>query len=580
MTRRRAARLRVPAFAAAVAAALALAAPASAAPTIDPPAPAIETAAVTPGSGPVSVSVVVPITATAGTTGLIDAETLSTDTAVDGILSRQLDAVLGTNAAIALDPSIVASIRVLGTSAPTDAQDWLARLQSAPNEVFLLGYADADPAAALVAGDAAVLAPLDFSFAVDPADFGPAATPTPTPTDGTAAPDPAITGDPADPPVDGAPLPLPTTADILAWESTLPSIAWPAETTVTTDAVTALADAGYADVIVSSTAVSASPQALVGLGDLDGLVADAPLSDLVGQAVDASLPTLAPTLAQLGAALDAAAITSPGRTVVVALDRGWAADADPAQLTDVLATIDQRDSAQVVTLGEVIAGPRAEAQLVPVDDDDRAARVGALVTAEAAEREYLAIAEQHLVVEGPRRLALLALLGVGWHDPALDWSAATNAYLDRSLEIRTSVQIVQSTDIFVPGDSTDLPITLTNALPIPVTVFVTMVPLRPLLHVRDSRVEVTIQPDSSSQAKIPVQAIVNGDVTVRVTLTADDGSSVGSPRFVKVLLQAGWETAGTIVLGALVVVVFGGGLVRNIVKRRKLAAEPGDPAGD
>ena len=77
---------------------------------------------------------------------LLDAETLTTYTAPGGLLTRQLDAVVGTTVAIGLDPMIVASIRVLGTAAPAVG----ARLPRAPgdwsNEVFLLAYADADPA--------------------------------------------------------------------------------------------------------------------------------------------------------------------------------------------------------------------------------------------------------------------------------------------------------------------------------------------------------------------------------------------------------------------------------------------------
>jgi hypothetical protein len=100
-------------------------------------------------------------------------------------------------------------------------------------------------------------------------------------------------------------------------------------------------------------------------------------------------------------------------------------------------------------------------------------------------------------------------------------------------------------------------------------VYVDVRPLRPLLHVDDGRVEVTIEPDSTANASIPVTSITNGEVTVRARLLSSNGDTLGAPRFLKVILQAGWETAGTLIVGALVVLVFGVGIVRAFLRRRR-----------
>jgi hypothetical protein len=107
-------------------------------------------------------------------------------------------------------------------------------------------------------------------------------------------------------------------------------------------------------------------------------------------------------------------------------------------------------------------------------------------------------------------------------------------------------------------------------------------PLRPLLQVENASVEVAIEPDSSATASIPVQSITNGDVTVRAELRNASGQSLGEPRFLKVILQAGWETAGTLIAGGLVFLIFGGGLVRLFLRRRREAAarEPAAQADD
>ena len=138
------------------------------------------TAAPRATGAPVTVSVVVPITAPETDGVLLDAETLVVATSPSGTLTRDLDAVLATSATIALDPRIPVSIRALGTAAPESATEWLTRLEAAPNDVFLLAYADADLSALARADALEVAANLDVAFALDAGDFGPPQTSTPT----------------------------------------------------------------------------------------------------------------------------------------------------------------------------------------------------------------------------------------------------------------------------------------------------------------------------------------------------------------------------------------------------------------
>jgi hypothetical protein len=561
-----------------VAGALLAAAPASAGFAADPlPDPGISAAAVTPGSGPVSVAIVMPLTVPPTTTGLIGADALATYTRSGGLLDRELDAVDGTEAAIGLDPMIPASIRVLGSSAPPDALDFLARLRATTNEVFLLGYADADPALASVAGTDEELQPLGFDFTINPANFGPAVTPSPSPsaTDAAATPGatpPATVDQPVDP---GTPPPLPTTADLLAWPTSLPAIAWPAEGTVDDDGLAGLDSLGYDDALLSAGNVSATSSALVDLGSIDGLVADDDLTAAVRGAVYAPTETeYEAARVTLTAALRADAITSPGRTLIATLDRRW--PFGTLRLSQVLESIDDDSSAQVVPLTAVLEGPRSSASLTAPaadQDTDRADVLRAMDEANAAEATYLTIADDPSVITQPRRLSLLALSAVGWRIDAVGWAAATTDALDAAGDTLDAVQIVEGSDQLLLSDISSLRLQVSNSLPVAVTVRLQVTPLRPLLHVEDPSVEVTIEPDSTTKASVPVESITNGDVTVRAELHSTSGRSVGEPRFLKVILQAGWETAGTVIAGALVLLVFGGGLVRSIVRRRRAAAE-------
>jgi len=558
----------------------AVAAPAVASALPSPDSPpetpgSLTTAAVTPGTGPVSVAIVMPLTVPPTVTGLIDSETLANYTAEGGLLTRQLDAVAGTGVAIGLDPMVTASIRVLGTSAPATALSFLERLRTASNEVFLLSYADADPTLTATANGGHELLPIGFDFAIDPADFGPAATPTPTPS-GTPVTDPLPT-EPPDEQSDGQ-QPLPSTDDLLAWPATLESIAWPAEGGVGADDLATLSGLGYADVLLSGANVAPVPSALVDLGDIDGLVTDTEVTAAVRDASYAATPAAFQEAAgRLTSTLQARAVTSPGRTIIATLDRRW--PFGTLRIPDVVAAIEVSGDSQLVTLGDVLAGPRGGGQLVEPDTSgDRDDLTAQLLDASIAEASFLSIAERGSVITEPRRLALLALSAAAWREDDPTWTTATDEFLTATSATLDAVQITEGSDLLLLSATSSLRMQVSNALPVAVTVYLTVRPLRPLLHVKDTLVEVTIEPDSTSTASVPVESITNGDVTVRAELHNGNGQVLGHVRFVKVILQAGWETAGTLIAGTLVVVVFGFGLVRSILRRRREAAA--GPADD
>lgn len=551
-----------------IAGALALATPASVAP---------DAAAATPA--PVSVAVVMPLTVPPTADGLIDEGTLVTYTQPDGLLDRELDAVAGTRAAVGLDPMIPASIRILGSAVPPDALAFLERLRDMPNEVFLLGYADADPALAVAAGMTGQTAPLGFDFAIDPADFGPAQTPTATPGSSPAAgPPESPTPGPTDEPDDGPP-PLPGTDDLLAWPTTLPSIAWPAEGTVSSEVLAGLSGLDFDAVLVGESNVSGTTGARVALGDIDGLVIDAAVSDSVRDAVHAMSETqFEGALADLGDTLRAAAAASPGRTLIATLERRRpVADMRLARVLDAIAA---GTSSQLVDLSGVLAGGRGTATLVEPDQAPaHAAMLHDLAQAARDEASYLRIADDASPITQPRRLALLGLSAVGWGPGQVGWETAATEQRDAARATLDAVQIVEGSDQLLLSDISSLRLPVSNSLPVAVTVRLNVRPLRPLLHIEDPTVEVTVEPESTATATVPVQAIINGDLVVRAELRDSANGSVGSPRLLKVIVQAGWETVGTLVAGALILLIFGGGLVRAVLRRRRAATDSATRAG-
>lgn len=500
------------------------------------------------------VSVVVPITAPWGDGGILDAETLETATAPTGVLAHELEEVLATTATVALDPMIPASIRLLGTAAPASALEWLDRLESASNEVFLLAYADAD-LTALARAEALDLAhPLDLEFALDPAAFGPPQTgsPTPAPTETPAA--------------DDEPPPLPTTEELLAWPETLGAIAWPGEGSASADDLAAYLAAGYDATLLRSTNLSPASSALVDIDGATGLVADAAASALLREAaVTLDATARQDAVRRLGLELDRLAAAEPGRSVVLTLDR-TPTFAIPA-LAEVLGTLAARETARLVGLSAVLSGNSVAATVVEAEAGAAIELAPTLADALRAEQEFATILTDPMPLVVPRQLTLLKLLTVQGLE-ADGWRAEADAYLARSAAILGSVTIVDTGDVLVTSSNTSMPVRVANALDFAVTVRVDAQPLRPLLRI-DGPTEVTVEPASSATVQLGAQAITNGEVVVEVSISSPaTGQQIGPSHRVNADLQAQWETVG-IILGIVVALVFAAGIIRNVVLRRR-----------
>ncbi len=552
--------------------------PAGGAWAVSPTAPAaISAPRADTDDAPVSLAVVVPITVSPDPsgTGLIDADHLRSYTTATGSLTRQLDAVIDTGAVIGLDPMIVASIRVLGSSAPPTARAWLQRLSGATNQIFPLAYADADPAVlSSTSGGTALLSGLDFQFAIDPANFGPAQTATPT---AGATPTPTPSATPSDT------VPLPTDADILDWPYTLNGIAWPADDTVSSSALDTLSDAGYHDVLLSSQNVSSADSARVDLGGIEGLVADAGITSLVRDAsYSGDDATYADALSRLDAAIQGIQAVKPGRTVIAMLDRQWPIGA--LRIASVMQNIESLTTAQVVGLSSVLAGPVASAKLVDesVDAADLAQARRVIATV-APETTFATVAgDDAAEVTAPRHLQLLSVLAVSWIRADDGWSTRLNAYLASSSKLLSAVSVVHGSNLFVTANSANIPVTISNALAVPIHVLVTVRSTSGILQIDKPQVELTVEPNSSNKALVPAQALSNGTVTATVTLysAADPGVRIWTRDFVEVDVQPAWEGIGTLVVVVLLVLLFGGGILRNVLKRRAAKRAPADESHD
>jgi hypothetical protein len=492
-------------------------------------------------------AIAVPLVVPANSTGLIPAQTLAVYTAPGGLLTRQLDAVIDTPVAIGIDPMILVSIRVLGTSAPPTALDWLDRLEAASNDTFALGYADTDLALVSQAGGSLPIGPDTLEFALDPTLFAAEgdddATPVPTPTAG---------------PVDPV---LPTTEQLLDWPYTLEGIAWPRDGSLVAGDLERIA-AEYATTIVSSGNLNR---------DGGGAAAEVSGASVIvsDDAVSAALRAAAAGDSD-AAAVSAAATSSGGGVVLATIDRSTPPSDD--LLGQIIAALAADPSITLVRLGEAIADEPGSATLVDAAISENATRASALFTAATADRRFASIAANPDGISGPRNLSMLALLSNAWNINPAGWMRASGTFLDDSAALRASVQVAEIASLLLVADNNQyLPVNIDNALDQPVTVFVTLRPATAVLVVPEPRIEVTVPAQSQARVDVPVRSLTNGTVDFVVTLTGANGQQVGSDVAGEVNVQAGWETPIVIVIAGIVVLIFGVGIVRTILRRRRSA---------
>ncbi|MCS5715868.1 DUF6049 family protein [Herbiconiux sp. CPCC 205716] len=525
------------------------------------------------------VTVIAPITSVASSTGLIQPAALEAFTNDTGVLTRELDAVVGRPVTIAVDPRIIVSIRALGSTAPDSAVAWLQRLESASNPVIPLSYGDSDLSGERQAGASSALQPTSFDYALDPADFtdvDPLIEPTATPT--TTAP--ATTS-----PTPAAPT-VPTLEQLTDWDYASTTIAWPRAGSVTAADLPFFAASGYSASIVDSQQLTPASgdageavQAVATTGEHTVLAADHAVSEAIQDAVAATTDTArGQAVGELAASLALAAETGGGTAesptpVLAVLDRAamnlnsidqvvstvqalpWSA---PGSLDDLL----QRTPTQTVSL---VDGPQS---------DERVTRIANLLLGGQQIDAYSSVLSNPQLLSGRHRADLLALLSNSWVANEGGWSVATDSFNEETATTLRGVQIVEGSDINLLSSSAPLPLTISNELPYAVSVIVHVTASNGRLLIDQNDVGVVVEANSRKSAQIPVTAVANGSVTLSFQLTSSSGVLIANPSPVAVNVSADWETWGTVIFVVALVLLFGGGLARNILRRRKERRAP------
>lgn len=512
------------------------------------------------------VGVIVPITTPARSVGLLTSDELAIQTGVDGDLRAQVDAVTGTAAILAVDPAIVASIRVLGSSAPATARAWLSDLLALPNERFALQFGDADLATQIGAG---LRTPLTVTSLGTPQTAGgggaDAASPAPTPTSTPTSTPEGTT---------------PTLAELLDIGPATQGFFWPATGTAGGAVATALAGLATpetpATTLVPSSITSGSATGRARAGDADLLVYDADISrSLHAVSVATDSVDRGRGRAAASAFTSLANAESPGAGLLVTIDRGanrTAAALDAAvsaafSLTGRLpAGIDSflDVNATAVSLGEVDPNPAHVAALTE------------FLTDETELVSFSSILTDPNVLLGPERTAILQLIGNAWLPDTAGFAGAVSDHRAATRATLDAVSVLQPSGLTLAASSASLGFTIRNDLPWPVSLVLITTPNDPRVIVQNTT-PIQIGASQNSRADVPIQARVgSGESNLTVQLRSPTMIAVGDPVSVDVSVRAEWESVGIVALVALVSAMIVLGVIRTIVRRRRAPKEDVD----
>ncbi len=519
----------------------------------------------------VGIGVVVPITAGALAEGLLTAEQLTELTGPEGALSAQLDGVEGSSAILAVDPAILAAIRVLGTTAPVSATAWLERLDALPNSRFALQFGDADVALQLQTGLPRPLEPLSLAYAMTPEDFVPARerTPSPTPSESTDPNAPAI----------------PDVETLVRVDGSRPAVYWPAAGTAGPDVVATLGQAGTEDqsslTLVSSASTAAGATggtvpAHARMGEADVLVYDADVSAALHEASlrEESVLRAAP-LAAATAYLAFASAESRGSPLLVTLGRD--PDRSRVALGSTIAAATQAPNVVASSLGGLTSSPPVTLTVLDAAPDDaRVAEASRLLSEEADISRFATILEDMTLLTGPERAEILQLFGVAWRADGAGWTTAVAAHRVATQTTLDSVGLLPTSTINLFGSGAGLRFWVRNDLPYPVSLVLYASPDDLRLDVQRANPLVATA-SSNTRVEVPVQARVgNGEVILALQLRSRASVAIGDPENVEVNVRAEWENVGiaalSVVVGGLLIL----GAARTVLRLRARRTHPDD----
>lgn len=477
-------------------------------------------------------------------------------------------------ATLAIDPRIFVGIRAEGTDAPGALLDFLTRLETTTAPMFLLQFADADPAAQAALEFETLLEPNGFSYLTHSADGGSEHTGS----DGGEAAE-------FEPSFD----------DLLDWPATLQA-AWPADGQVSTAALDLIRNAGITSVVLRSDNVVGDTNGRATVDGFDALIASSRAQDASALALQGASPTERYAgIAALVSTLALSAITAPDdntasdapnaaaalaaapkQGVVLALERSAVADAQaPHSLLATLADLEwvrplAADSQYTGAAQLRSAGPN-HARITMIDEMmSNSVGINALAPL---------LTHPNFLTEY-QRTRVLAALGTRWAGPDVEIAPIAEAIRARDHELLSGVEIVVSENTQLVGTASRVPILIRNSLPFEASVTLQIAPTSAAIGVPERTfADETVAPGGNTTVLVPVNSRVSsGDSRLIIKVTAVTGDEVFVERELRLTIRSSYETVMLTTLGVLAALLFAFGIWRSVRRHRKPVSTSADPA--
>lgn len=169
-----------------------------------------------------------------------------------------------------------------------------------------------------------------------------------------------------------------------------------------------------------------------------------------------------------------------------------------------------------------------------------------------------------------------------WRAQSLAWRSDTSGRngqvsdISRTAESMLSkLRVLPSSTINIISQATELPVHLSNSLPVPVDIVIQLDSYDNRLK-QTNPVTVTLQARQSSTVSIPVEARGSGNIQTFIRILDSSGNEIGSAQTLEIRVRADWENLGTVIIAGF----FGAILLFGVVKslRRGKQHAPVDPA--
>lgn len=495
-------------------------------------------------------------------------------------LTSLLIAAEARNAILAVDPRIIAAIRALGADAPAAGTELLERLEQTSSQMFLLQFADADPSAQAALGFEQLMQPTGLSFVTR---FG---------TFEAASDDAGADGDDSDGNEQGTDDGAGTTEDAPDTEDTegdasgVPSLeallswpnaedrAWPADGQVDAATLSLLATSGITSLVLDSGNVTGATGTRVQLGTFSALITDREL----GSAARSSLLGATNTEREAGGAtltaLLAFAAEQGSAGAILALDRtALATVTDPTTLFERLDALDWVDAVTIE------AQPEGEATLrAGGTSEERLEQLRSAVARSALIDRLAPLLEVPAYLTEYQRVRLMETFGAG-AATGDDFTAVQERTRERDEQLLVGVEIVATENTQLVGTSSQVPITLHNALPFDARTMLRAAPSSAAIAV-PTRIfgDVAVPSDGNATVLVPVRSrISSGESSLELAVRDAGGEHTFHTSVLKLTLRSSYETILLLGLGGITIGLLGVGIWRSIRRTHQAAKVTGMP---